>query len=125
MTGAFAVLAGFVVLLHVAFVAFAASGALLATRWPWMPWLHLPAAAWAAYIELSGGACPLTPLELTLRARAGLESYSGDFVARYLFPVLYPEGLTRGAQTVIGALVLAINVLAYWWVLRRRAGQRD
>lgn len=122
--GVFAVLAGLVVLLHLAFVAFAAAGALLALRWRWMPWLHLPAASWAAYIELTGGICPLTPLENDLRARAGLDYYSGDFIARYLFPVLYPEGLTRTAQTGIGLTVLLLNIVLYTWLVRRRLSHR-
>ncbi|MDX1693190.1 MAG: DUF2784 family protein, partial [Ketobacteraceae bacterium] len=33
-------------------------------RWRWMPWLHLPAAAYGAAIELVGWICPLTPLAL-------------------------------------------------------------
>jgi len=115
----FAVLAGFVILVHLAFVAFAASGALLALRWRWIPWVHVPAAAWAALIEFSGGTCPLTPLENDLRARAGLDAYSGDFIARFLFPVLYPTGLTREAQFVIGAVVLVVNVALYGWLWQR------
>lgn len=120
MAEPFAVLAGVVVLLHVAFVLFAAAGALLALRWRWVPWVHIPAAAWAAYIEFSGGICPLTPLENDLRAKAGLDFYSGDFVARYLFPVLYPGGLTRRAQVVIGIAVLAANLGLYIFVYTRR-----
>lgn len=120
MAGVLAVLAGVIVLIHLAFVMFAASGALLALRWRWIPWVHVPAVAWAAYIEFSGGICPLTPLENELRARAGLDFYSGDFVAQYLFPVLYPDGLTREAQVIIGALVVAVNLALYGWVWRRR-----
>ena len=122
MAGAYAVLAGAVVLAHLLFVAFAVSGAVLALRWKWMPWVHIPAVLWAAFIELSGGICPLTPIENELRAAAGLEYYSGDFIAEYLFPLLYPEGLTPQAQLVIGSLVLAINVGAYGWLFWRRRG---
>jgi hypothetical protein len=96
------------------------SGAALALRWRWLPWIHLPAVLWAAFIEFSGGICPLTPIENELRAAAGLDYYSGDFIAEYLFPLLYPEGLTRQAQVVIGSLVIAINVAAYGWLFRRR-----
>jgi hypothetical protein len=115
----FALLAGLIVLVHLAFVVFAASGALLALRWRWVPWVHVPAVAWAAYIEFAGGICPLTPLENDLRAMAGLDYYSGDFVARYLFPVLYPNGLTREAQFTIGAVVLIVNLVLYGWLWRR------
>jgi hypothetical protein len=120
MASVFASLAGLIVLVHLGFVFFVASGALMTLRWPRVPWLHLPAAAWAAYIEFSGGICPLTPVENHLRAKAGLEYYSGDFVARYLFPVLYPEGLTREAQNVIGASVVILNVGLYIFVYARR-----
>jgi hypothetical protein len=121
----YALAAGLIVLAHLAFVVFAAGGVLLVLRWLPLAWLHLPAVAWAAFIEFSGGICPLTPLEQTLRARAGLEAYAGDFVARYLFPVLYPEGLTRRAQFIIGMAVVAVNVAGYAFVyFRRRAGAR-
>lgn len=120
MAGVLALLAGLIVLVHLAFVVFAALGALLSLRWPWIPWVHVPAVVWAAYIEVSGGICPLTPLENELRARAGLDSYSGDFVVQYLFPVLYPDGLTREAQFVIGGMVLVVNLVLYGWLRRRR-----
>jgi hypothetical protein len=116
----YALAAGLIVLAHLAFVVFAAGGVVLALRWPALVWAHLPAAAWAAFIEFSGGICPLTPLEQTLRARAGLEAYTGDFVARYLFPVLYPAGLTREAQLVIGLAVVAVNAAGYTVVYFRR-----
>jgi hypothetical protein len=120
MEAAFAALAAFVAIGHAAFVVFAAFGALLALRWPRIAWLQLPAAAWAAYIELSGGVCPLTPLENELRRHAGLDLYSGDFVARYLFPVLYPVGLTRQAQIAAAFVVLAINISVYGWIMRTK-----
>lgn len=120
----YALLAGLIVLGHLAFVVFAAGGALLVVRWPTVAWAHVPAAVWAAVIEFSGGICPLTPLENSLRAKAGLDHYAGDFVARYLFPVLYPEGLTREAQVVIGLLVLAVNAGGYTFVYLSRRSRR-
>ena len=120
MSALFALLAGAVVLLHLAFVLFATAGAALAVRWPRVVWLHVPAVVWAAYVELSGGICPLTPLENNLRTRAGLDPYGGDFVAQFVFPMLYPEGLTREAQTAIGIAVLGINAVLYGWVAHRR-----
>jgi hypothetical protein len=109
----FAALAAGVVLAHVAFVVFAVLGGFLAMARPRVAWLHLPCVAWAAWVEFSGSICPLTPLEQGLRARAGLEPYAGDFIARSVFPLLYPQGLTRRAQIVIGIVVLAVNVMAY------------
>ncbi len=100
--------------LHLGFVAFAVLGAVLVLRWRWVIWLHLPAAAWAALVELGGWTCPLTPLEAGLRERAGSEVPTGDFVERYLMPLLYPEELTRGTQILLGIFVICINVLLYW-----------
>ena len=122
MTTTFALLAWLIVALHLAFAAFAALGALLSIRWPRVVWVHLPCAAWAVFIEFSGRICPLTPLENDLRSKAGLDAYSGDFVARYMFPLLYPEGLTRRSQIVIGLAVVAINIAIYLYLLRRRRG---
>jgi hypothetical protein len=112
--------AGLVVLAHLAFVVFVAGGVVLVRRWPAVAWVHLPAVGWGAFMEFSGRICPLTPLEQSLRARAGLEPYTGDFVAQYLFPVLYPEGLTPEAQLVIGLAVVAVNVAGYTLVYLHR-----
>jgi len=120
----FSLLAALTVLVHILFVAFATMGALLALRWPRIVWLHLPAAAWAVFVEFSGGICPLTPLENELRRRGGLAPYSGDFVANYVFPVLYPEGLTRDVQVWIGLVVAAVNIAAYALVIRRRVHRK-
>jgi hypothetical protein len=124
MSEVFAGLAAVVVAIHLAFVAFAVAGAALAFRWPRLPWVHLPSAAWAAFIEFSGGICPLTYVENELRARAGLASTGNDFVARYLFPVLYPEGLTRPAQALAGIAVVVVNVALYAWLYRRHGRAR-
>ena len=122
------ILADFVVGAHALFVAFVVVGGLLALRWPWVVALHLPAAIWGALIELEGWICPLTPLEKSLRAAAGQAGYQGGFIEHYLLPVLYPAGLTRGVQLVLGSLVIAVNVLVYGFILRRlsriRKGRR-
>ena len=113
------VLATLVVAAHVAFIAFVVLGALLVLRWRKLLYLHLAAVIWAIYIEWSGAICPLTPLENALRAAAGLQAYRGDFVAEYVLPVLYPDGLTRRAQLVIGVAVLVVNVFVYGMLLRQ------
>lgn len=85
-----------------------------------MAWLHLPAVLWGAWIEFSGGICPLTPLENWLRTRGAQAGYEGGFVEHYLLTALYPEGLTREVQWVLGALVLAVNGVMYWLIWRRK-----
>jgi hypothetical protein len=112
--------ADLLVLAHLAFVAFVVAGGFLLARWPRLVWLHLPAAAWGAFIEFSGGVCPLTPLENQLRVLGGGAAYSGDFVERYLLPVLYPAGLTLPLQQVLGGVVVAVNLVAYALAYRAR-----
>jgi len=116
-----------VVALHLAFVVFAALGGMLAWRRLAYAWVHLPALAWAGFVEFSGTICPLTPLENRLRVRAGEAGYPGSFVEHYLMPVLYPVGLTPDAQKWIGAALVALNVAIYAVALARarsRKGER-
>lgn len=107
------ILADGLVVLHLLFVVFVMAGGFLLLRWPKLAWLHLPAAAWGAWIEFTGGVCPLTPLENQLRMAGGGSVYSGGFVERYLLPVLYPENLTLPVQQVLGGVVVAVNLVAY------------
>lgn len=117
----YGLLADAVLGLHLAFILFVGLGGLLALRWTRVAWVHVPAAAWGAYIEMSGGICPLTPLENRLRAAAGGIVYEGTFTERYLMPILYPVGLTRETQLALGLVVIAVNALIYVVVWRRAA----
>jgi Protein of Unknown function (DUF2784) len=112
------VLADSIVVVHSLFVLFVIFGGLLVLRWWKVVYLHLPAVVWGAFIEFAGGICPLTPLENALRTKAGLAGYQGGFVEHYILPVLYPAGLTRNVQLVLGAFVIAMNLVVYTWVLR-------
>ena len=116
----FRFLADLTVIVHLAFVLFVVFGGLLVLRWRRVAWLHLPAAAWGAWIEFAGWVCPLTPLENWLRERGGRPAYTSSFVERYLIPTLYPDSLSREVQWVLGGLVLLVNGLVYLIVLRRR-----
>jgi len=118
-------LADVILVLHLGFVLFVVLGGLLLVRWPWIAFVHLPAAAWGVWIEYAGAICPLTPLEQQLRQRGGETAYAGGFVEHYITAVLYPAGLTRGIQLVLGSGVLLLNLILYlrWW--RRRARRRS
>ena len=114
-----------VVALHFAFVAFACLGGLLAWRRLRYALVHLPALAWAAWVEFTGSLCPLTPLENRLRRSAGDAGYEGGFVEHYVLPLLYPAGLTPAIQVWLGAFLVALNVAIYAvavWRWRRRRG---
>lgn len=118
------VLADSVLIVHLSFVLFVVLGGLAVLRWPRVAWLHVPVVLWGIYIEFSGRICPLTPLENHLRERGGEPGYSGGFIEHYITALIYPEGLSRTVQFVIGAVVIAVNVIVYWRVLRRRGRAR-
>lgn len=113
-------LADAVVLLHLLFIAFALAGGALVLWRPRIAWLHLPAVAWAAYVEFSATICPLTPLENALRRSAGEAGYSGGFIDHYLTALIYPDGLTRRAQIGVGIFVALLNIAVYARLARQR-----
>jgi hypothetical protein len=116
-----------VLVLHLGFIVFALLGAALAVRWRWLPFVHLPAAAWGVFIELTGRICPLTDLENHFRLRAGQAGYSESFIEHYLLAVIYPSGLTREVQFVLAGVVVVVNAGIYTWLLlrARSAAQHD
>ena len=114
------ILADLVVLIHLAFIVFAVLGGLLIIWWRKVLYLHLPAVIWAGWIEVSGGICPLTPLENWLRGQSGQATYAVDFVGNYIVPLVYPPGLTRAIQIVLAAIVISVNGLIYGYLFFRR-----
>jgi hypothetical protein len=113
-----------VVAFHLAFIVFVVFGGLLLARWRRAPWIHLPAAVWGTVVELTGGVCPLTPLENRLREAAGSAAYPGSFIEHYLLDLVYPSGLTPKIQLGLGIAVVLVNVATYAWAWRRR-GRAD
>lgn len=118
-------LADAVLLLHLAFILFVVLGGFLVWRLPRLAWIHLPAAAWGAFVEISGRLCPLTPLENHLRRLAGEAGYAGGFIEHYLVPLIYPAGLAPAAHWALGAGVIAINGAAYAWRHVQQGRHRD
>ena len=119
-------LADAVLVVHGLFIVWAALGAVAVWRWPKLALLHLPALAWAVWIEFSGGICPLTPLENSLRRAAGQTGYSGGFIDHYVGGAIYPDGLTRETQWVIAGVLLTINAVLYGLMIARvrRSGRQ-
>jgi hypothetical protein len=119
-------MADLVLVAHLAFVAFVALGGFLVWRWRRLAWVHVPVALWGAAIAVVGFTCPLTPLENRLQRLGGRTGYQGGFIEHYVTAMLYPAGLTREAQLVLGTAVLALNLVVYWRVLavsRRERGR--
>jgi hypothetical protein len=120
-----AIAADALLVVHALFIVWVVLGALAVWRWIWLAWLHLPAAAWGVWIEWSGRICPLTPLEWQLREAAGQAGQRGGFIEHHLTAAIYPEGLTREVQFVLGGLVLAVNLGLYAVAVRRWRARRS
>jgi len=113
------ILADIVVIFHLSFVIFSVIGGVLALKWRKIIWIHIPVVIWAVVIEFAGFICPLTPLENNLRFRGGESGYESDFIEHYIFPVLYPEGLTHTMQVIIGIFVLTVNIVVYSIIIHK------
>ena len=111
--------ADFLVLFHLLFIVFVMCGGLLVLKWRKLAWAHIPAAVWGTLIEFCGWICPLTPLENSLRLAAGSRPYAGGFIDNYIMPMIYPPGLTREMQWILGGAVVLVNVAVYSvWAVR-------
>jgi len=121
-----------VLFLHLCVVIFVVVGLLLiavgnlrgwrfVNRW-WFRLLHLATIGVVVAQAWLGMVCPLTTLELWLRAQAGEATYAGGFIEHWLSRLLYfsaPPWVFTAAYTGFGLLV----AVAWWrWPPRRRQG---
>lgn len=115
----YGIMSNLITLFHFLFILFVVLGGIWVIRHPKIAFLHAPAAFWGAYIEYTGGICPLTPLENRFRRLSGAGTYEGDFIEHYLLPIIYPDHLTAELQFILGTVVAVINVTFYGFALRR------
>ncbi|MGZ3141738.1 DUF2784 domain-containing protein [Lentzea chajnantorensis] len=99
-------LAGAVVLLHFAVLAFLLAGGFLAWHWRRLIYPHLALAAWAVLSLAVPTVCPLTTWENDLRAAAGMPVLETGFIDHYIDGVWYPESASTVVQLVLGAVVV-------------------
>ena len=111
-------LANLTLLTHLIFILFVIFGGLLFFIFSKIIYIHFPALLWGIYIELTNTICPLTYLENWFLYQGGLTTYSSNFINNYLFPIIYPEGLTTDIQTYIGITLIAINILIYGLIFK-------
>ena len=98
---------------HLIFILFVIFGGLLFFTFPKIIYFHLPALLWGIYIELTNSICPLTYIENWFLLKGELTTYSNDFINNYLFPIIYPEGLTSEIQIYFAISLIVINILIY------------
>lgn len=117
------ILADAVLAVHVAIVVFVVGGLLLILlgnrlgwQWvnrPWFRYLHVMAIGVVVLQAWLGVLCPLTTLEMWLRAEAGEAGYTGSFVQHWLQRLLYyeaPPWVFIAAYSLFG-----LAVLFAWW----------
>ena len=118
--GRYQLLADLVLALHGAIVAFVVGGLLLIVagnlrHWRWANALWFRLAHFAAILIVIAETwldftCPLTTLEMWLRAQAHAGTYSGSFVEYWLHRLLFydvPSWVFLLAYSIFGLLVLA------------------
>jgi hypothetical protein len=108
--------------LHFAVVAFVVGGLVLViignlSGWRWVNTLwfrlaHLGAIAVVVTEAWLGVACPLTTLEMWLRAKARATTYSGSFIEHWVQRVLYYEAPSW--VFVLGYSLFGLLVVATW-----------
>lgn len=119
-----AALAVVVAVVHGALVVFMVTGGLLGLRHRWLLYLHAPLTLAILGIKVTGTDCPLTTLQLRLRALAGEPPYRDGLIGHY---VVDPLGLhlhSPAVQAGIYAIALVPNAVAYGVLLSRAAGTR-
>lgn len=123
MFDTYQLLADVVLTLHFLVVAFVIGGLVLtiignfkAWRWVnalWFRLAHLAAIAVVIAQAWFGATCPLTSLEMWLRAKARAATYHGSFIEHWVHQLMYydaPSWVFTLAYSVFGLLVAAT-----WW----------
>lgn len=127
-------LADAVLALHVAVVVFVVAGVVLVIagnlrRWQWVNALsfrlaHLAAIGFVVAESWLGWTCPLTTLEMWLRAKAFAPTYAGGFIEHWLQRLLYYDA--PAWVFTLGYSLFGLLVLATWWYFpptpRKRQG---
>ncbi|MET0916895.1 MAG: DUF2784 domain-containing protein [Burkholderiales bacterium] len=125
-------LADVVLSLHVAIVVFVGGGLVLIIvgnlcAWHWVNVLwfrlaHLAAIAIVVAEAWFGAVCPLTSLEMWLRAKARATTYAGTFIEHWLQRILYYEA--PAWVFTLGYTIFALIVVATWWYFPPRSTRR-
>ena len=130
-------LADIVLALHVGVVVFVVAGLVVIIvgnlrRWRRVNRLgfrlaHLGAIGVVVAESWLGVTCPLTTLEMWLRARARAQSYRGGFIEHWLQRVLYYDA--PAWMFALGYSLFGLLVVATWWYFpptsSRRSERRD
>ncbi len=110
------ILADIVVLIHFLWILFLIFGAFLGVRNKAIKIFHISGLVFAFVIQILGWYCPLTHLEVWLRARHGSSlAYAGSFIIHYVERIIYIE-IPAWSVFSLTLLLIAFNA---WFYLRR------
>jgi hypothetical protein len=111
------VLADAVVVLHFLWIVFLVLGGLWGRRSGAARAVHLSGLGFSVLMQVFGWYCPLTHLEVWLRARQDPSlAYRGSYIIHYVERLVYIE-LSRTLVFVLTLLLCAFNI---WLYLRKR-----
>ncbi|HKB55240.1 MAG TPA: DUF2784 domain-containing protein [Ramlibacter sp.] len=131
LSSSYQVLADAVLGLHVAIVVFVVGGLvavvignLLGWRWVnrfWLRLAHLAAISIVVAEAWFQAVCPLTTLEMWLRAQARASTYSGSFVEHWLQRLLYYDAPPW--VFIAGYSLFGLAVATAWWLYPPQRGR--
>ncbi|MCE5195150.1 MAG: DUF2784 domain-containing protein [Nitrospiraceae bacterium] len=107
------ILADAVVIIHFLWIIFIIFGVFWGTRNKTVKIIHISALAFAVIIQVSGWYCPLTHLEVWLRAKHDPAlSYTGSFIAYYAEKIVYIN-LPRDLIIMLTIFFAGLNIFLY------------
>jgi len=109
----FKILADAVVITHFLWIVFLIFGAMAGRRYRSIKYLHISGLVCALALQAFDWYCPLTHLEVWLRARHDPgQAYSGSYIIHYLEKVIYLE-VDRWIIVVLTIALCGANALIY------------
>ena len=107
------ILADTVVLVHFLWILFLIFGAFAGRRYKTMKYFHIGGLAFALMLQVFDWYCPLTHLEVWLRAHHDPgEVYAGSYIVHYLEKIIY-VGVDRWVIAVLTIVICGANVWIY------------
>jgi hypothetical protein len=111
------ILADIVVLIHFLWIIFLIFGALIGVKYKAVKIFHISGLVFAFILQIFDWYCPLTHLEVWLRAKHNPAlSYTGSFIVYYLEKVIY----LKVSEYLILILTLLLCGFNVWFYLRTK-----
>lgn len=109
----FKILADAVVIAHFLWIVFLIFGTIAGRRYRSIKYIHISGLIFAITLQAFDWYCPLTHLEVWLRAHHGMgRVYTGSYITHYLGKIIYIE-LDRWIIVILTVVLGGINALIY------------